>query len=119
MAVLLAGRDTTAGTLSWAFCTFTSFPFNPQVTPATTYDLFLLWITAYSLVFCHKDELAAYPDKWARLREEVLLNVGLHKAPTYDDLKNLRYLRYTLNETLRLYPAVPYNVRTALQVSTP
>ncbi|KAK6825109.1 cytochrome P450 [Apiospora arundinis] len=83
MAVLLAGRDTTAGTLSWAFY-----------------------------------ELAAYPEKWARLREEVLSTVGSHKAPTYDDLKNMRYLRYTLNETLRLYPAVPYNVRTALQDTT-
>ncbi|KAK8039130.1 cytochrome P450 [Apiospora rasikravindrae] len=83
MNVLLAGRDTTAGTLSWAFY-----------------------------------ELAAYPEKWARLREEVLSTVGSHKAPTYDDLKNLRYLRYTLNETLRLYPAVPYNSRTALQDTT-
>ncbi|KAK8006485.1 cytochrome P450 [Apiospora marii] len=83
MAVLLAGRDTTAGTLSWAFY-----------------------------------ELAAYPDKWARLREEVLSTVGPHKAPTYDDLKNLRYMRYTLQETLRLYPAVPYNQRSALQDTT-
>ncbi|KAK8086918.1 cytochrome P450 [Apiospora phragmitis] len=83
MAVLLAGRDTTAGTPSWAFY-----------------------------------ELAAYPENWARLREEVLSTVGSHKAPTYDDLKNLRYLRYMLNETLRLYPAVPYNMRAALQDTT-
>lgn len=73
----------------------------------------------YSQILDITDELAAYPEKWARLREEVLSTVGSHKAPTYDDLKNMRYLRYTLNETLRLYPAVPYNVRTALQVSTP
>ncbi|KAK7948321.1 cytochrome P450 [Apiospora aurea] len=70
MNILLAGRDTTAGTLSWAFY-----------------------------------ELAAYPEKWARLREEVLST-------------NMRYLRYTLNETLRLYPALPYNTRAALNGTT-
>ncbi|KAK8094445.1 cytochrome P450 [Apiospora hydei] len=83
MNIPLAGRDTTAGTLSWAFY-----------------------------------ELAAYPEKWARLREEVLSTVGSHKAPTYDDLKNMRYLRYTVNETLRLYPALPYNTRAALNDTT-
>lgn len=119
MAVLLAGRDTTAATLSWAFCTFTPFPYKPRLMLATTYDLSPSWISTYAQGFRHTDELAAYPEKWARLREEVLSTVGSHKAPTYDDLKGLRYLRYTLNETLRLYPAVPYNVRTALQVSTP
>jgi cytochrome P450 len=30
----------------------------------------------------------------------------------------MRYLRYALLETLRLYPAVPYNVRTALTDTT-
>ncbi|KAI0137386.1 cytochrome P450 [Xylariales sp. AK1849] len=82
LAVLLAGRDTTAATLAWAFY-----------------------------------ELAVYPEKWARLRAEVLSAVG-QEAPTYEDLKGMRYLRYTLQETLRLYPAVPYNIRTALVDTT-
>lgn len=76
MAVLLAGRDTTAATLSWA-------------------------------VF----ELTGAPDVWARLRADVLARVGALAAPTYDDLKALTSLTHTLNETLRLYPAVPYNLR--------
>jgi cytochrome P450 len=80
VAVLLAGRDTTAATLSWAFY-----------------------------------ELCRYPDKYQRLRHEILDSVGRDRTPTYDDLKNMTYLRHTLNETLRLYPAVPYNLRTALQ----
>lgn len=79
MAVLIAGRDTTAATLSW---------------------------TVY--------ELARYPRVWAKLRSEVLNAVGKERAPTYEDLKGMTYLTHTLNETLRLYPAVPYNLRAAL-----
>ncbi|KAI1189022.1 cytochrome P450 [Nemania serpens] len=79
IAVLLAGRDTTAATLSWALY-----------------------------------ELAACPDKLDRLRAEVLEFVGEHGTPTYDTLKNMKYLRYTIQETLRLHPAVPFNARAAL-----
>ncbi|KAI0443192.1 cytochrome P450 [Xylaria telfairii] len=79
IAVLLAGRDTTAATLSWLFY-----------------------------------ELAAYPDKVDRLRAEVLECVGEHGTPTYETLKNMKYLRYTLQETLRLHPAVPLKTRAAL-----
>ncbi|KAI3340292.1 cytochrome P450 monooxygenase CYP539B5 [Ustulina deusta] len=79
IAVLLAGRDTTAATLSWAFY-----------------------------------ELAAYPDKVDRLRAEVLEFVGEDGTPTYEVLKNMKYLRYTLQETLRLHPAVPLNMKEAL-----
>lgn len=83
LAVLFAGRDTTAATLSWAFY-----------------------------------QLSKYPEKYQRLRQEILETVGRDRKPTYDDLKNMQYLRYVLNETLRLYPAVPYNMRTALRDST-
>jgi len=83
VAVLLAGRDTTAATLSWLFY-----------------------------------ELARHPDVWRRLREEILQTVGETGAPTYNDLKNMKYLQHTLSETLRLYPAIPYNVRLALHDTT-
>lgn len=83
MAVLLAGRDTTAATLSW---------------------------TMY--------ELSNYPEIWRKLRSRVLERVGPHAAPTYEDIKDLTCLTHALNETLRLYPAVPYNVRSCLQDST-
>lgn len=83
MAVLIAGRDTTAATLSW---------------------------TIY--------ELANYPATYRKLRQEILSTVGPFRTPTYDDLKSMTYLTHTLNETLRLYPAVPYNLRAALQDTT-
>ncbi|KAH8899651.1 cytochrome P450 [Thozetella sp. PMI_491] len=83
MAVLIAGRDTTAATLSW---------------------------TIY--------ELANYPGVLRKLRNEILATVGPSRAPTYEDLKNMTYLTHTLNETLRLYPAVPYNIRAALEDTT-
>ncbi|KAM4059412.1 cytochrome p450 [Hirsutella rhossiliensis] len=83
VAVLLAGRDTTAGTLSWAIY-----------------------------------ELARHPAAVARLRTEILETVGSDRAPTYEHLKNMPYLKAVLNETLRLYPAVPFNLRRALVDTT-
>lgn len=83
IAVLLAGRDTTAATLSW---------------------------TIY--------ELAHAPKVVAKLRSEILTTVGPSQTPSYENLKNMPYLTHCLNETLRLYPAVPFNVRTALQDSS-
>lgn len=83
IAVLLAGRDTTAATLSWAFY-----------------------------------QLSHYPDQFKKLRDEVINSVGRTGTPTYESLKDMPYLRHTLNETLRLYPAVPYNLRSALEDTT-
>lgn len=80
VAVLLAGRDTTAATLSW---------------------------TIY--------ELGRHPEVVARLRAEILATVGPHRTPTYADLKGMKYLQNVMNETLRLYPVVPFNVRAALK----
>jgi cytochrome P450 len=83
VAVLLAGRDTTASTLSWTFY-----------------------------------ELAKHPEAWKALRKEVLETVGRDKIPTYDDLKGMKYLQHVMNETLRIYPVVPFNVRVAFKDTT-
>ncbi|KAF2088644.1 cytochrome P450 [Saccharata proteae CBS 121410] len=82
-AILLAGRDTTACTLSWLFY-----------------------------------ELSTHPEIVRKLRTEIIETVGLDKAPTYEHLKSMKYLQHTLNETLRLYPVVPFNVRFALHDTT-
>ncbi|KAJ3842738.1 cytochrome P450 [Lentinula raphanica] len=46
-----------------------------------------------------------------RLRKEILDSVGPHARPTYKNIADMKYLRAFLNETLRLYPAVPFNSR--------
>ncbi|TLS25819.1 hypothetical protein PpBr36_07693 [Pyricularia pennisetigena] len=83
VAVLLAGRDTTASTLSWAIY-----------------------------------ELGRHPECVKRLRQEIAEVVGFSRTPTYADLKSMKYLQNVMNETLRLYPAVPFNVRLALHDTT-
>ncbi|KAL8738307.1 MAG: hypothetical protein Q9181_000896 [Wetmoreana brouardii] len=84
--ILLAGRDTTAGTLSFLF-----------------------------------KELSAHPAVYAKLRQEILATCGggaRNNAPSYEDLKSMPYLQHCINETLRLYPAVPFNMRIALKDTT-
>ena len=69
--ILLAGRDTTACTLTFA---------------------------VYML--------AEHPEVLSRLREEILSRVGPTAAPTLEDIREMKYLRAFINETLRLYPPV-------------
>jgi cytochrome P450 len=83
VSVLLAGRDTTACTLTWAI-------YHLSLSSSIT----------------------------AKLRQEIIDTVGLTEKPTYQHLKDMKYLQHVLNETLRLYPVVPYNVRMALKDTT-
>ena len=55
--------------------------------------------------------LSRRPDIWARLHDEIDSLDG--RRPSYEELKNLRYLRAVLNESLRLYPTVPAMGRMA------
>jgi Cytochrome P450 len=47
----------------------------------------------------------------ARLRQEIDTLDG--RKPTYEELKNMKYLRAVLNESQRVYPIVPGNGRQA------
>lgn len=58
LAILVAGRDTTASALSWVFY-----------------------------------ELARHPEITRKLRAEIVDTVGLETAPTYQDLKGMKYLQ--------------------------
>ncbi|CAE6339442.1 unnamed protein product [Rhizoctonia solani] len=76
--ILVAARDTTATTLTFA-----------------------VYILAENPAIMH------------RLRDEIICRLGTSNHPTPDDFKEMKYLRAVINETLRLFPAVPVNVRAA------
>ncbi|KAE8153799.1 cytochrome P450 [Aspergillus avenaceus] len=56
-------------------------------------------------------ELAQRPEVWERLQTEVGTLEG--QLPSFEQLKQLKYLSWVINETLRLHPIVPSNIRTA------
>lgn len=57
--------------------------------------------------------LARRPDVFNKLRTEVLRLDG--REPTFEEIKEMKYLQYCLNEALRLYPLVPINGRVAIK----
>ena len=56
-------------------------------------------------------ELSNRPDVWRRLQRDVDSVNG--ECPSFEKLKDMKYLRAVLNESLRLYPVVPENDRQA------
>ena len=90
--ILLAGRDTTASLLGWTF-----------------------WL------------LARHPAVFNKLRAAVIETFGPYNSSssssstssiTYTSLKSCTYLQHVLNESLRLHPVVPVNMRQALRDTT-
>lgn len=73
--------------------------------------------TACTLAWCFY-ELSKRPDLYQELRREIEKTIGLDNAPTYANLKDMKLLQHTMNETLRLYPVVPFNFRSALKDTT-
>ncbi|KAI0686875.1 cytochrome P450 [Cytidiella melzeri] len=55
--------------------------------------------------------MAMYPDVARKMREEVLQHCGQTGVPTFETVKSMRYVHAVINETLRLFPPVPINVR--------
>ncbi|KAF2493894.1 cytochrome P450 alkane hydroxylase-like protein [Lophium mytilinum] len=56
---------------------------------------------------------ARHPNVWAKLRDEVKALEG--RLPTYTDMRNMKYLKWCINETLRLRPVDPANTREAVR----
>ncbi|CAE6522075.1 unnamed protein product [Rhizoctonia solani] len=55
--------------------------------------------------------LALYPDAYRQLAEEIGSVIHEDRLCTFEEIKSMRYLRATINETLRLFPPVPFNIR--------
>ncbi|KAF9005761.1 cytochrome P450 monooxygenase pc-3 [Hymenopellis radicata] len=73
--------------------------------------------TTASLITFGVYALSRNQDVTRKLREEINAVVG-ERAPTYDDIRNMKYLRAFLNEVLRLYPPVPFDSRTSNVATT-
>jgi len=76
--IIIAGRDTTAQTLTWCFYLLSQ---NERVLQ--------------------------------KLLDELAEQLG-GADPTYDNVKNLKYIQAVIDETLRLYPPVPIDPKMAL-----
>ncbi|KAF7590701.1 hypothetical protein BBP40_002537 [Aspergillus hancockii] len=65
--------------------------------------------------------LARYPQVFTKLRKEIIEQFGTYNQPcnlSFASLKSCQYLQHFINETLRLYPVVPFNRRCALKDTT-
>lgn len=58
-------------------------------------------------------EIARRPDVWAKLQAEVDELNG--QPPDYETMKSMKYVKWVLNESLRLWPVVPGNNRVAIR----
>lgn len=86
--IMVAGRDTTAGLLSFTFF-----------------------------------ELSRNPKVFDRLKSEIFAQFGTGTpedvaAITFESLKKCEYLKWVLNEVLRMYPSVPVNFRDSTKDTT-
>ncbi|KAK0213268.1 cytochrome P450 [Desarmillaria ectypa] len=57
--------------------------------------------------------MCEHPDMVAWLRSKIVEKVG-NRKPTYEDIRDMKYLQAFLNETLRLHPTVSSKVVTTL-----
>lgn len=69
--------------------------------------------TTASLLSHTFHELARRPDVWSKLQAEIDGLGG--QPPDYETMKGLKYVKWVLNESLRLKPVVPGNTRIAVR----
>ncbi|KAJ5133517.1 hypothetical protein N7526_004882 [Penicillium atrosanguineum] len=65
--------------------------------------------------------LARNPEAFRKLRETIISEFGTYSSPrniTFASLKSCQDLQHCMNESLRLFPVVPFNRRAALRDTT-
>lgn len=103
VAILLAGRDTTAATLSYLFFELSR---NPEVVRKIRAEIVSHLGTPEQQQQQQQD--SSSPAK----------NTASTRKPSYIDLKEMKYLTAVINEAMRIYPVVPFNVRHSLKNTT-
>jgi cytochrome P450 len=98
----------------------------------TTRDPILLRSQLLSILLAGRDTTASllsyvfmvltqHPHIYTKLRAIIIEEFGTYNNPknlTFSELKGCNYLQWVLNETLRLYPVVPIDMRRALKDTT-
>lgn len=79
--------------------------------------------TTASLLLSVFYELARHPEVWEQLKEVVYQTFGTGSEDdigeiTFESLKRCTYLKWVINETLRMYPPVAQNFREARRDTT-
>ncbi|KAG8702977.1 hypothetical protein FRC09_004430 [Ceratobasidium sp. 395] len=59
--------------------------------------------------------LAANSAIFAKLRAEILDTVGPSACPTFENIREMKYMRAVINEVLRVFPAAPLNNRECVR----
>lgn len=59
--------------------------------------------------------LSHNPHIWSKLQSEIRTALPDDSRPTFEQLKNMKYLKAILNESLRMHPVVPANSREAVE----
>ncbi|KAG9006477.1 hypothetical protein FRB93_008605 [Tulasnella sp. JGI-2019a] len=62
--------------------------------------------------------LAMHPPVLVRLRKEVMDVIGPTERPDFEQIKDMKYLCAVINESLRLLPPVPFNIKTSVKSTT-
>ncbi|PVF96582.1 cytochrome P450 [Serendipita vermifera] len=77
--------------------------------------LFAARDTTSSLLTFSSYILMEHPDVAEKMRAEILEICQSGRLPNVADIKKMKYTEAVLNETLRLFPPVPYNIRRSIE----
>lgn len=72
--------------------------------------------TASTLQFCLY-ALSKHPEIQEKLYQEIL-DIVEHQTPTHEELAKLQYLEQVINETLRMFPPLPFITRVPYETRT-